>query len=234
MRKHVQAPVGPASLQRHASLPVPRPISLPRTRKRHELSDGESDSENPNILYRALRPTEKPVERGLWPPAEHDPRRTAAQHITSGSRAKDKGPWISATRSRKVAAAWAGSGGRIVKFKKPKTGTTYDMTNPAEAVAVFPSLAGRGMNSAKASQEVLIRTHVLPANILAMYSVTAAPPAAYREAKTGRDPRVIALRTRTTTASEPSPLLLTQDYPPPRHTGVSRKRPHAAINAVPN
>jgi hypothetical protein len=183
-------------------------------RKRHHLSDGESDNEDEQILYRALRKDElNPFQNGLNPPEGYDPSVSASAHITSGSKAKAKSRFISATRSIKVAAAWSvksGGEGRVVKFRKPDTtttyATTYDMTNEKQAALVFPKLKGTSYNLAKASQEVLIDTHVPRNCILDVFISKKVRATDYLNAKTDESTRKI--RSRTVTESNPVPVIL--------------------------
>ncbi len=147
----------------------------PRVRPYDNLSEGESESEDPDVVWRALREEEDPFTEGLRPPQGHDPGITASAHIASGSKAKVKSGWVSATRSRKVAGAWStekGGGRRVARFRIPKgergkkvrlggedgpeSRKVYDLTEQEQAAEVFPALQGTAYNSAKGSQEVLI------------------------------------------------------------------------------
>lgn len=149
----------------------------PRTRKRHKDSSGESSNEDSDYAYRALRSDEEPLTEGLQPPKGHDPSKTASQHVTAGSRAKVQGPYVSLTRSKKVAGAWASTGRnakrqRVVKVRVPKGRTSeyYDLTKKKHQDQIFPR-GGTGLNSAKSSQEVLVRGGIGPENIEALFQV---------------------------------------------------------------
>jgi insecticidal toxin complex protein TccC len=157
----------------------------PRVRERHISSTGDSDSEDPNVLYRALRADElQPQFLGLSPPAVNDPKITAYQHVAHGSTAKVKSKWISASRSLKVAAAWAGENKlRVVKFSKPAKTTVFDLTTEQgreamlnqhndtlpEGKRLTPESSSKAMNFAKGSQEVVINGGVIASRILAVY-----------------------------------------------------------------
>ncbi|CAF3809598.1 unnamed protein product [Rotaria sordida] len=153
-----------------------------RRRQRRPSSEGDSESENPNILYRAIREDEQPFEDGLRPPPNHDPNKSATSHIRSGTRAKQKSPWISATHSLKEAARWASvKEGRVVVFEIPQdladqsdlpheSRTMYDLTNLNDARLIFPK-GGPGLRSAESSQEVIIKDHIPPKCISTVYKV---------------------------------------------------------------
>lgn len=216
---HAMSHPSPASSSSPDSLPEPRvrkrkemSAPSPRSRARHDLSDGESDSEDPTVLYRSLRKEENPRVTGLLPPVGHDPSLSASQHITAGSRAKTKGPWISATRSKKVAAAWAAeSDGQVVKFRKPAPSETpsFDMTNPDEARQVFPAMVGSSLNTAKASQEVVIKSRVPPENVIDVWKAKRVSVAAYHAATPQTEPDMVSkVRSRTKTTNRPTPVLL--------------------------
>jgi hypothetical protein len=72
-----------------SSLPAP-PRKRPRTRADHSQSEGESESEDPNVVWRSLRPEERPFEHGVRPPEGFGKEISASSHITSGTRAKKK------------------------------------------------------------------------------------------------------------------------------------------------
>lgn len=195
--------------------PTLAPVKAPpaRTRKRHNLSDGESDSEDPNILYRSLRKEEDPFKTGLLPPDGHDPSLSASQHITAGSRAAVKGPWISGTRSKKVASAWAAkSDKRVLKFRKPTGTESYDMTDPSQARKVFPSMSGSSLNTAKASQEVVIKDHVPPENMIEILRAEKVLVGRYNAARKNPEPNQVGqIRSRTEASGTPTPVLLFKD-----------------------
>ena len=76
-----------------------------RVKKIDPDSDGESDNEDPSILYRALRPEENPFIHGLNTP-DGAIQKTPRAHISAGTRAKTKSMWVSASRSIKTPSAW--------------------------------------------------------------------------------------------------------------------------------
>ena len=165
-----------------------------RSRKRHNLSDGESENEDEDIVWRSLRKEEQVGISGVRPPKDHNPNLTASQHISAGSRAIEKSPWVSASRSRKVAGAWASeSGKKLAKIQIPKNrrGVTgpngeqdvYDITNSNDANKVFPSGEGSTLNTAKSSQEVVIKNGLGPENILALYEARKISVKQYNELK---------------------------------------------------
>jgi hypothetical protein len=152
----------------------------PRSRKYHDLSEGESESEDPDITWRSLRKNENVGRSGLRPPEGHDPSITASAHITSGSKAKVKSAWVSTSRSVKVAGSWASeSDNRVAKLKIPESKReargmdgsrdVYDITAEDQSKEVFPTGKGSSLNTAKASQEVVIKGGVGPEDILALY-----------------------------------------------------------------
>jgi hypothetical protein len=145
----------------------------PRSTKRHEDSEGESENDDPTIAHRSLRLDEdSPQLLGLSAPVGHNQSITARAHINSGSRAKIKSRFISASRSIKKAGAWASTNtvdekvGRVASFDIPY-GTSsgdvapVDVTRPDVQDELFPN-GGSALNSAKASQEVLVPDRVPP------------------------------------------------------------------------
>jgi hypothetical protein len=201
------------------------PRKRPRTRKEHDLSEGESESEDPNIVFRALRKEEDPFESGLLPPEGHDPSITATAHSTAGTRAKKKSPWVSLTRSRKVASAWASEsskeGGRVAKVRIPEElraqeGTVFDLTDPEQAKKVFPTLKGSSYNSAKASQEVLVKGGLGKEHVVDMFKARKLPVKEYEKLKQEKEkhPEIYAMaRTRTKTTGKPLPRILERMEP---------------------
>lgn len=160
--------------------------SSPRTRDRHAESSGDSDGGSPTTLYRSLRPHERPYERGLLPPSPHNDDISARMHVEKGSKLKVPSAYVSATRSIKTAAAWAGreEGGRVATFTNPSGDReVYDLTNPDHQADVFGDSRTPARNFAKGSQEVVIRHGVPRENIRAVYDARAVSEAAYQEAK---------------------------------------------------
>ncbi|WP_211445209.1 DUF7587 domain-containing protein [Collimonas humicola] len=159
-----------------------------RTRKLHYLSEGDSESEDSQVLYRSVRKNEDPYRDGLQPPPDYNPDLSAAAHIRAGSSAKIKSPWISATRSLKTAAAWATTtpgGGRVVQFRNPnQTRETYDLTNSDDRRKVFgESGGGTAEGFAKGSQEVVIKGDVPADHIVKMYDAKKVTVKDYKNAK---------------------------------------------------
>jgi hypothetical protein len=160
--------------------------SSPRTRERHADSSGESESGSPTTLYRSLRRDEQPFERGLLPPDNHDVNVSASMHVAKGSSLLVPSAYVSATRSIKTAAAWAGreEGGRVARFTNPsRDREVYDLTNPDHQAEVFGDSRAPARNFAKGSQEVVIKHGVPPENIRAVYDARAVSEAAYQDAK---------------------------------------------------
>jgi hypothetical protein len=164
---------------------------MPRYRDVHPESEGESESEDPNVFYRTLRPEELPLRNGLRPPVGHDPDKTAADHIRAGSRAKVKSSWVSFTRSIKTAAAWAAENeSRIAKVRLPEgarveEGRVYDTTDPEQLAAVFGDSGGSAENFAKASQEVVVRGGLGAEAVLQVFKAKYVSPEEYEQYKTG-------------------------------------------------
>ena len=150
----------PAASQSRSSSLGPEPAS----KGRHRLSDGDSDSGDSNIVYRATRPDEKPLEEGLRPPAGHNPNKTVSQHVTSGTKAAEKSDLVSTTKSKRTAGAYASEskGSQVVKANLSEAQQeggekrVYDLTDEQEQKANFPQ-GGTGLNFAKSSKEVLIK-----------------------------------------------------------------------------
>ena len=157
--------------------------SSPRVRDRHIESEGESESEDPEVLYRSLRPDElAPQIAGLRAPTGFDRGISAYEHINHGSKRLRKSMWISASRSIKVAGAWAAEGHRrVVKFSKPVKGKTFDLTSETGRAAMLEqheSLTGKmpgnqqtvaAINFAKGSQEVVVSLRVQRSRVLEVY-----------------------------------------------------------------
>ena len=186
----------------------------PRTRKRHHLSDGESDNEDMDVAYRSLREDEDPLAEGLLPPADHDPSISARAHITAGTKAKKKSKYISGTRSKKVSGAWASKnkGGRVARFEIPRHQEHYDLTRPTDQDRVFPSGSGSSLNTAKASQEVLVADRIPPEYIQSLYEAEPLSVREYDDRRAAGAADQELFRSRTTTASRPAPFALHEVY----------------------
>ena len=210
---------------RAARKPGKRAKTGPRTRERHPLSEGESESEDPDILFRSLRPDERPFESGLLPPEDHDPDKTLVQHVTSGTRAQAKSPWVSLTRSRKVAGGWASKKGRqVAKVRvtpeQRARGPVVDLTDPREVEAHASGLGSTALNSAKSSQEALARGGLPKESVLGVYNARKVSKKEYDETPED-DPRVYAkFRTRAEVSrggkkTTPHHVVLYHTAPPP-------------------
>jgi len=198
---------------------------LPRSRKYHHLSEGESDNEDPNILYRSLRADENPISQGLQPPKNHDPSISASKHISKGSTLNIKSSWVSLTRSLKVAAAWASqSNNKIAKvsISGEDRSAVIDMTEPKDAKKVFPTGQGSSLNTAKASQEVIIKGGVKRTNIIAIYGAEKISVEQYKsikkEIEEGKKPTYngkpiySVVRTRAKSKGQPLPRVIFEEW----------------------
>ncbi|MFE4450904.1 hypothetical protein [Streptomyces sp. NPDC056796] len=163
---------------------------MPRYRDVHAESEGDSESEDPTIAYRTLRPEELPQRNGLRPPLGNDPAKSAADHIRAGSKAKVKSSWVSFTRSLKTAAAWAAENeSRIAKVKLPDKariaeGRVYDTTDPEQLAAVFGDSGGSAENFAKASQEVVVKGGLDAETVLGVFKAKYISPEQYEQYRT--------------------------------------------------
>lgn len=153
----------------------------PRRRRRALQSEGNSESEDPLILYRALRPDESPLEEGICARKDADSSISISQHVTSGSRAKRKSSKISATHSKKVAGAWAGDGQKVAKFRVPPSVEAYDFTQDPPPVP----LGRTALNAARASQEVVIEGTIPREDILEISTVNIVEPETYQRVNIG-------------------------------------------------
>lgn len=197
-------------------------IKKTRTRKMHDLSEGESESDDPSIVWRSLRKDEDPMEDGVLPPVGHDPTISASAHITAGSKAKKKSPWVSTSRSLKVAGAWASeTDKRVAKLKIPDglmSSDIFDMTKEEDALKIFPKGKGSSLNTAKASQEVVIKGGLKPEQVLGLYEAKKISVSEYNDIKARMDDgeevyidgkKVYSIfRSRTMTKKKPIPRLL--------------------------
>jgi hypothetical protein len=212
----------PAKRARHKrGFSTPKP---PRTREVHEQSEGESDNEDPDYVYRALRRDEsdpllsdiiryKDVKRGLY---ARDPgvKVDAAAHVRAGSKKWLKTDLISTSRSKKV-AAWLlreqpDSAGLLVKILKPRwpKSETFDLTTPEDQEKVFGEKRRQpAVNFAKASQEVLIRDYIPPQNIVEVWSAWRLSPEQYANVRNRRG-FFEKKSTRAKTSDEPIPFLM--------------------------
>jgi len=155
------------------------------------MSTPKVSTERPSLLYRALRPNEifTLLKTGkLLPPCTPCPNAgpccniTVSAHINSGSKALLKSRYISTTKSPAIAALWASA-------KKNGDGSLLRLPNTIASSGVFVeidtnypnhlelmnpqnpdySLGKTAINSAKASQEILIEDEIPFANIRALY-----------------------------------------------------------------
>ncbi len=150
-----------------------------RIRDVHYLSEGESESENPNIVYRSLRKDENVTVDGIQPHPDADNERTISQHIGGGG----KSAFVSFTRSLSVAGAWASKKSNMVavvdistKVEKDKAvlgdsgREVYDFTQEEVVLWAKSQLGDTAINYARASQEVLIKGGVGKESIIEVYS----------------------------------------------------------------
>ncbi|MBO1360594.1 hypothetical protein J2D73_12425 [Acetobacter sacchari] len=165
-----------------------------------DSDDEDSDSDDPLVFYRALRPdeTNNVYVTGLSPiaykeqtsrkgvstvtPIPEDPGVTQYQHVRHSSKAA-KSQYISASRSKKLACAWAVSGGqtghiaRIELDEADYDGKVFDLTDTSVRDALgFESGNDRSSGPtatsfATSSQEVLIKG-VVPPESLTLIKVT--------------------------------------------------------------
>jgi cell fate (sporulation/competence/biofilm development) regulator YlbF (YheA/YmcA/DUF963 family) len=185
----------------------------PRTRKRHDLSEGESDNEDPTRAFRSLREDEEdPSSAGLLPPVGHDRSITARAHITAGSKAKKKSRFISGSRSKKTAGAWASKNkkARVAEFDLPPE--HLDITRPSHQSQVFPEGSGSGLNAAKASQEVLVPDVVPPHYIRSIYTAEKLSVGEYERRKASGVEDQSLHRSRTKADQPPVPFALHEVY----------------------
>lgn len=208
---------------------TPEPRDRPRYRQEHDLSEGESESEDPDIGWRSIRAEEDPFTEGLRPPEGHDPGISAVAHVGAGSRAKVKSAWVSGSRSRKVAAAWGSESKSklVVKFRvSPGVRARefeggpgfFDLTDRDQAALLFPGGSGSVLNTAKASQEMLIHGGVPSGDVLALFEARKVSVAEFNRLKaelaTGEEvfldgKRLYAVvRTRTAVKDRPQPRVL--------------------------
>ncbi|CAF3446708.1 unnamed protein product [Rotaria socialis] len=192
----------------------------PRYRERHLGSEGESSSENPFVGYRALRPDEDPLNDGVRPPEGYDPNISASDHVSKGSTAKTKSAFVSASRSIKVAAAWASeSGGIVAEIDIPneehlpyENRSVFDLTDPNTAEYIFGKQNIRSQNYAKASQEILIKNGVSADKIRKLYEVRKGTRKEYNSLKEQSPDGTKIFITRRKAKESPSPRILRKKY----------------------
>ncbi|OCA54704.1 RHS repeat protein [Photorhabdus namnaonensis] len=213
-------------------------LAPPRTRKRHPDSEGESESEDSSIGYRALRPDEQPFTHGLRPPEGANPEISAYAHVRAGTGAKVKSSWISYSRSLKVAASWAAAGGsgRVVKFRVGKHNRSFDLTNKADQIRMLREQATSSqseinlnpnkhpaINFAKGSQEGLVYGKVDQSQMIAEYQSEKITESEYQVFKGKSTPgdmwKLVKSRTTVTQKTDagkvkttPEPVLITETY----------------------
>ncbi|CAI1561991.1 hypothetical protein [Serratia entomophila] len=134
-----------------------------------------------DIAYRALRSDEWGLyRRGLTAPDEESDSVDAFTHVSLGSRCRkvrEHSPYLSASRSLDVAAAWAAtsqaqgaSQGRVAKFYFKKKANDYDLTNTNDIEKFMNGRSNpRVLNSVRRSQELLKHKKVHPKNIIESY-----------------------------------------------------------------
>src|SRR4051812_5637340 len=189
-----------------------------RARKKHNLSDGESEedeavySPSDRSYFRSLREEEEPEIGGLRPPVGHDPSISARAHVTAGSKAKVKSKYVSASHSMRVSGAWGASdGSRVAKFQVPPDADFHDLMD--EEVQEQVGLKGTGLNAAKSSQEVLVGDGVPPEYVQAIYSAERTSVADYQGAGgAGASGSDFRFRSRTVVDKPPHPVKMRKVY----------------------
>ncbi|MHB9146956.1 MAG: hypothetical protein ACYC2U_00620 [Candidatus Amoebophilus sp.] len=171
---------------------------VPRKRDYHSDSEGESESEDDSIVYRALRVDEDP-SRGLFSKGQKTTY-SLVEHINPwGLGCRTNSPWISTTRSLKIAAAWSSKSAckEIAKIKmdnawreqecdhvEPGKRKIYDFTNQENINLFFLNKRDtRARNTAVSSQEVSIYREIPKENILALYTADILSDKAYQDLK---------------------------------------------------
>jgi hypothetical protein len=189
-----------------------------RVRKKHNLSDGESEEDQPvytpsdRSYFRSLREEEQPEIHGLRPPRGHDSTITARAHVTAGTKARVKSQYVSASHSMRVSGAWGASdGSRIAKFQAPEGSDFYDLMDPTDQGRV--GLTGTGLNAAKGSQEVLIGGGLGPEYVQAIYTAEQMSVGDYKAAGgAGSSESEARFRTRTVATGNPRPVKMRKIY----------------------
>ncbi|MGV8001300.1 RHS repeat protein [Photorhabdus temperata subsp. temperata] len=216
-------------------------LAPPRVRPRHPDSEGESESEDSSIGYRALRSDEQPSIHGLRSPTGANPKISAYAHVRAGTKAKVKSSWISYSRSLKVAASWAAvsGSGRVVKFRIKKSNRSFDLTNKSDQIRMLQEQATSShseinldpnkhpaINFAKGSQEGLVYEKVNKSQIIAEYQAEKITESEYSEykglkEKSTPDDAWKLIKSRTTVKktiegvkvkTTPEPVLITETY----------------------
>lgn len=147
-------------------------------------SEGESESEDANIVWRGLTPLDlHNLKNGKGLQAntqknDKDLYTEIREHVENGSKPDHKCGLMSATRSKKVAARYSSSkcnsdapqpSNVMAKIKLDSNIGSVDLTDPNEIQK--SGLVGTAMKFAENSQEVIIYTNVQQKNILAIYEV---------------------------------------------------------------
>ncbi|CAF5168739.1 unnamed protein product, partial [Rotaria magnacalcarata] len=113
------------------------------------------------------------------------------EHVAHGSRAKKKSSWVSASRSIKVAGAWASENKRFVaEFDVPfeenlpyEERSVFDLTDPSTQNYVFGSGLSMPKNFGKSSQEIVIKGGVDASKIRQIYSTRRVTEEEYKTLK---------------------------------------------------
>lgn len=143
-------------------------------RERSNNSDGDSDSEDPDFAFRALRSDEVKIILAGGGIVAKDPAADlpTKKVISHGSRMDSQ--YIPLTRSKKVAAAWSSlpppeGSGHFVKIDLDKL-ERADFTG-----AAGDGLDGRVRNMARSSQEVHVKGAIPFRNIIGLFRATIVP-----------------------------------------------------------
>lgn len=178
-------------IRREPSFFTLRPPNSKGYRSRHpkrlsdDESEGDSDSDDPNFVWRGINLGEyleitSGIENTpyLYDLNSIDTHQTIREHIEHGSDRNHQCPFISASRSMKVAARYASHrlnnsqiepSGFMVKIRLEHDYFRVDLTNPEELKKVGLSKAFK--KCAQNSQEVILMAPLLKRNIEGIYSV---------------------------------------------------------------
>lgn len=158
-----------------------KPKNPTRFRALHRASSGESESQDPTIVWRALRNNERsPFTRGLSARKKNNDTISAYQHVLKGSKPSvgDNSSYISGTRSFKVAAAWAASAheedksrGRLAQFYFDKSAEDYDLTTEEDRLKMMMNHWRSSAAQTSTSQEtVAVRENAANAGLAVTFA----------------------------------------------------------------
>jgi TPR repeat protein len=203
---------------------------IPRKRDYHSDSEGESDSEDTGIVYRALALNED-LTKGLTPKGSN-PHFSIINHVSplrGKTERETQSLWISTTRSLKVAAAWASESlcKSVAKIRIDQAWRTekcdhnesgkkrlYDFTQPEDCSLIFGNSTNTERNTVIASQEVTIYRGVPKENILTLYTADTLSEEEYKKLKDVPKEELVnrgiysTVKTRKLKGSVPLPRIL--------------------------